>query len=530
MNLPDRMKFGIFLGPFHRVGENPTLAMDRDMELIQWLDYLGYDEAWIGEHHSAGWETISSPELFIAAAAERTKHIKLGTGVISLPYHHPFMVANRMVQLDHMTHGRVMLGVGPGALPGDAYMMGIDPTTQREKMDEAMGIILRLFTEDEPITYKSDWFELREAMLQLKPYQRPYMPLSVASVQSPAGVAMAGKYGASVLTITVPRDPSAGPSNLKGLWEIAENSAAEHGQTVDRHEWRLAVPCYLAEDRDQALNEVKMGAGRYLREYSEGTNGRKAAFDGPLEDVAEFMRDNGSWIIGTPDDCIESLNRLAEQSGGYGGFLVQTIDWAPREKMLHSFELMARFVMPHFQGSIRSVAASNRWAADRQELLVSGRVQAIDRAHQIYADRQGPGSGQNGATQNGSGQESSAEAKEEVPKPHTDQSGDDNGIQRSPAGATTPVGEFELPILEVLFDLGGSGSTYAVLSGIEAMIGGYFKEGDRHVSTTGELNWRQSADSARQTLVTFGLVMVNAEGDAWELTEEGKREAAKAKI
>ena len=187
LNLPDRMKFGIFLGPFHRVGENPTLAMDRDMELIQWLDYLGYDEAWIGEHHSAGWETISSPELFIAAAAERTKHIKLGTGVISLPYHHPFMVANRMVQLDHMTHGRVMLGVGPGALPGDAYMMGIDPTTQREKMDEAMGIILRLFTEDEPITYKSDWFELREAMLQLKPYQRPYMPLSVASVQSPGG-------------------------------------------------------------------------------------------------------------------------------------------------------------------------------------------------------------------------------------------------------------------------------------------------------------------------------------------------------
>ena len=138
MALPERMKFGIFLGPFHRVGENPTLAMDRDMELVQWLDYLGYDEAWIGEHHSAGWETISSPEIFMAVAADRTKHIKLGTGVISLPYHHPFMVANRMVQLDHMTHGRVMLGVGPGALPGDAYMLGIDASTQRERMDEAV--------------------------------------------------------------------------------------------------------------------------------------------------------------------------------------------------------------------------------------------------------------------------------------------------------------------------------------------------------------------------------------------------------
>ena len=106
MTVPNRMKFGSFLGPFHRAGENPTLALDRDIELIEWMDYLGYDEVWIGEHHSAGWEIIASPELFIAAAAQRTRYIKLGTGVISLPYHHPLMVANRMVQLDHMTHGR----------------------------------------------------------------------------------------------------------------------------------------------------------------------------------------------------------------------------------------------------------------------------------------------------------------------------------------------------------------------------------------------------------------------------------------
>ncbi len=381
------MKFGIFLGPFHRVGENPTLAIDRDLELVQWLDYLGYDEAWIGEHHSAGWETISSPEIFIAVAADRTRHIKLGTGVISLPYHHPFMVANRMVQLDHMTHGRVMMGVGPGALPGDAYMMGIDPTTQREKMDEAFGIILRLFTETEPITYKSDWFELHEAMLQLRPYQKPYMPIAVASIQSPAGVALAGKYGASVLTITVPRDPSSGPSNLKKLWEIAEESAAEHGQTMNRDDWRLTVPVHLAEDRQQALDEARLGAGRYLREYSENTNGRKAGFDGPLEKIIDHMVDSNSWIVGTPDDCIEAIKRLDEESGGFGGFLVQTIDWAPREKMLHSYELLARYVMPQFQGSVASTAASNQWSAERKDALVSGRVRAIDRAHQVYGER-----------------------------------------------------------------------------------------------------------------------------------------------
>ena len=92
MAAPKRMKFGVFMAPFHRVGENPTLALDRDLELLQWLDTLGFDEAWVGEHHSAGWETICSPEVFIATAAERTRHIRLGTGVISLPYHHPYML------------------------------------------------------------------------------------------------------------------------------------------------------------------------------------------------------------------------------------------------------------------------------------------------------------------------------------------------------------------------------------------------------------------------------------------------------
>ena len=118
MALAPRLRFGIFMAPFHWVGENPTLSLDRDMELIQWLDELGFDEAWVGEHHSAGWETIASPEIFLGAVAQRTKHIKLGTGVLSLPYHHPLMAANRMLQLDHMTRGRVMMGVGPGALVG----------------------------------------------------------------------------------------------------------------------------------------------------------------------------------------------------------------------------------------------------------------------------------------------------------------------------------------------------------------------------------------------------------------------------
>lgn len=387
MSLPKRMKFGIFLGPFHRAGENPTLAIDRDLELIEFLDFLGFDEAWIGEHHSAGWEIISSPEIFMGVAADRTKHIKLGTGVVSLPYHHPFMVANRMVQLDHMTHGRVMLGVGPGALPGDAYMLGIKSTTQRERMDEALGVIVRLLSETDPISYKSDWFELNEAVLQLRPYQENGIPLAVASVQSPSGVQLAGKHGASVLTITVPRDPSKSPTDLKDLWGIAEESAALHGKLMDRKDWRLVIPIHLAETREQAIEDIRLGAGRYQREYFENTMGRDAIVDGPLEDIVDAMTDNGAWIVGTPDDCIEGIMRLDERSGGFGGLMVQTVDWCSRQKLLQSYELLARHVMPHFQGSALSTKGSNQWAFERRDKLMSTRVQAIDKAKSDYANR-----------------------------------------------------------------------------------------------------------------------------------------------
>src|SRR3954470_17300098 len=168
MTLPQAwpLKFGIFLAPFHPVGQNPTLALERDLDLIVHLDKLGFDEAWVGEHHSAGYEIIPSPEVFIAVAAERTKNIRLGTGVSSLPYHQPLMLADRMVLLDHLTRGRIMLGVGPGALPSDAFMMGIHPDNQRAVMEQSLEAILALLAGDEPVTIETDWFTLRDARLQ----------------------------------------------------------------------------------------------------------------------------------------------------------------------------------------------------------------------------------------------------------------------------------------------------------------------------------------------------------------------------
>ncbi|HEU0021030.1 MAG TPA: LLM class flavin-dependent oxidoreductase [Dehalococcoidia bacterium] len=382
MAAPKRMKFGVFMAPFHRVGENPTLALERDLELLQWLDTLGFDEAWIGEHHSAGWETICSPEVFIATAAERTRHLRLGTGVISLPYHHPYMVANRMVLLDHLTRGRVMLGVGPGALASDAYMFGIDPKRQREMMDESLGVILRLFTEREPITYKSDWFELRDASLQLKSYQQPHVPVAVASVQSPAGVLLAGKHGASIISLSVPRD-LVRKTTLKDQWAIAEESAAEHGKTVSRDNWRLSVGLHLAETRKEAFADIRVGSGRVVTEYFGNTLGHEIP-DVPADRIVDYMSENNQWIVGTPDDCVAGINRLLDASDGFGGLLVRVEDWAPRDKILRSYELLARYVMPRFQGSLVGIETSNQWAAQIKGELQINRRAGLQAAADAY--------------------------------------------------------------------------------------------------------------------------------------------------
>ena len=372
------MKFGVFMAPFHRVGENPTLALERDLELLQWLDTLGFDEAYIGEHHSAGWETIASPELFMATAAERTRHIRLGTGVTSLPYHHPFMVANRMVQLDHLTRGRVILGCGPGALASDALMLGIKPERQRAMMEESLDAIVRLMSDTEPYSIQTDWFEMNEAVLQLRPYQDPIVPVAVASVESPAGVTLAGKHGASVLSLSVPRD-TIRKTSLAELWSIAEETAAEHGKTMHRKDWGVVMGVHLADSKEQAFKDIKEGAGNVVTEYFGRTLGNEVP-DVPRDQIVDYMVDHNQWIVGTPDDCIAGIQRLQELTGGFGKFMMRVEDWAPRDKIHRSYELLARYVMPYFQGSLQGIQTSNEWASERREALQANRYVGIKAA------------------------------------------------------------------------------------------------------------------------------------------------------
>jgi limonene 1,2-monooxygenase len=370
------MKFGIFLAPFHRVGENPTVALGRDMELIEWLDHLGYDEAWIGEHHSAGWELIASPEVFIAAAIERTRHIMLGSGVTSLPYHHPLMVANRFVQLDHMSRGRTMLGCGPGALVSDAYMMGIEPVTQRQRMDESLDAIMALLRCDGPVTMKTDWFELRQARLQLAPYTDPHFPIAVASVMTPSGVIAAGKYGLGVLSLGA--GLPGGPEAIANHWRIAEETAEAHGTRMDRAKWRLVVNVHVAEEDELALRQVHARERHETVTYFEETLGRPPGrSDDPLRDGIRM----GTTLVGAPPTVIKGIERLITLSeGGFGGVLFRAHEWATREETLRSYELFARYVMPRFQGSLPTVIDSNQWCRDNRPTIFGPNVQAIQKA------------------------------------------------------------------------------------------------------------------------------------------------------
>ncbi|MGI9578600.1 MAG: LLM class flavin-dependent oxidoreductase [Microthrixaceae bacterium] len=378
------LRCGVFMAPFHPTGQNPTLALERDLELIAHLDSLGFHEAWIGEHHSGGYEIIGSPELFIATAAERTRHIRLGTGVVSLPYHQPFMVAQRIVQLDHLTRGRVMLGVGPGALPSDAAMLGIDPSVQRHRMEEALEVILTLLRSDDPVTHESEWFTLRDARLQLRPYTDPHPEVAVAAMISPAGPRAAGKFGCSLLSIGASQ--RAGIDMLAPNWNIMEERAAQFGRSAQRRDWRLVSLMHLAESKEQAYADVTFGLGDYAH-YFRDVAALPIFPDAPPEELADVLNNSGGGVIGTPDDAIALIEELVEQSGGgFGTILLQAHEWADTEATRKSYELFARYVLPHFDRRTASTEASKQWVMANRSQQMGAVMGAISDAITEHAE------------------------------------------------------------------------------------------------------------------------------------------------
>ena len=379
-----RLRFGTFLAPFHKPGQNPTLALQRDLELVQHLDALGIDEAWIGEHHSAGSEIIASPEIFIAAAAERTKNIKLGTGVTSVAYHNPLWVADRMVLLDHLTRGRTMLGLGPGSLPTDSAMIGLNPTDTRELLGENLDIITRLL-RGETVSAETRTHKLIDAKLQLAPYTDPCFELAVAAVASPTGPRLAGQFGTGLLSIgaTLTQD---GFDALAHHWSVVRERAQHYGQPEpDRSTWRLVGLMHIAETREQAYRDVEYGIEHWFNYFTKVAAFPQMAVDGSnIKEMIDFIRDAGIGAIGTVEDAKEQVQKLVDQSGGFGTMLLLGHEWANPEATKRSWELLAQYVLPEFQGQAAPTLAARDHASDTREAHAQTQLDAVDHMTKRY--------------------------------------------------------------------------------------------------------------------------------------------------
>lgn len=373
-----RLRFGAFISPIHSNKVNPTLALHRDLDLIQHLEAVGFDEAWVGEHHSTGWEYICSPEVFLGYAAAVTSRITLGAGVVSLPYHHPLNVAERFVLLDHLSHGRIVLGVGPGALPYDAEAYGISVLETRTRMEQSLEAILALL-DGQRVSMKTDWFEMDRAALQLLPYRREGLPIAVAATISPNGPRLAGRLGASLLSMNATQ--RAGFNVLAEHWEIMEEQSARYGTPVSRDEWRMVGPVYVAETEEQALRDVAKGLEEWA--YYSGTVSTLPILpaSGKVNDSwARTLVDSGFAVIGTPDQAVGQIERLQEQAGGFGAFLIWANDWASPANTKRSYELFANEVMPHFTPTSQSLIEAEEWALERRPDLTPSVLAAREKA------------------------------------------------------------------------------------------------------------------------------------------------------
>lgn len=363
-SVSSRMKFGLFMAPYHGMRSNPTLDLEQDLQLVEYVENLGYDEVYFGEHHSAGFEIYGSPEVMIASAIPRTRRITLGSGVVSVSYHHPFMVAERFVMLDHLSRGRVVLGVGPGALPSDTEMFAIPYVEVRERLETAVEAIIHLLTSDEPLTVDAGWFRMVDAKLNLKPYTRPMLPMVVPALASPSGPRLGGRFGLPLMSLAATSPESF--AVLAEQWQILEQRSAEFGHPAPRRaDWSMVAPMHLAETREQAEADVQYGIDewgsyQFRNPVTFGAMAKKYSDPAGHTSVVDIVRRSGMGVVGTPEDAIALIDRLQQQSGGFGKFLLLAHNWANPAATRRSYELFAQYVFPYFQDQL--ARKQERWA------------------------------------------------------------------------------------------------------------------------------------------------------------------------
>jgi alkanesulfonate monooxygenase SsuD/methylene tetrahydromethanopterin reductase-like flavin-dependent oxidoreductase (luciferase family) len=354
------MRVGYFTMPLHPPGADPGRTMEDDLQQLVFLDALGFEEAWVGEHFTAAWENIPCPDLFIAKALGMTRRIKLGTGVSCLPNHHPLMLAQRIAQVDQLARGRFLWGIGSGGFPGDFELFGVDAGQgeHRRMTRESLDLILRLWEDPRPGAYEAragrfhvpapqEDIALR---LHLRPYQRPHPPIAVAGV-SPRSetLTLAGERGYIPMSINfVP------PRVLRTHWEGVEEGARRAGRVPDRGSWRIARDVLVAESGAEARRLALDGVlardwtGYFLPLLRKVRHLDLVKVDPAMPDGAvtiPYLLDH-IWIVGDPDEVAAKLRRLAEAVGGFGTLLVIGHEWEPREAWERSMRLLVERVLP----------------------------------------------------------------------------------------------------------------------------------------------------------------------------------------
>ena len=320
------MEIGYFTMPSHPPECGLKEGQDWDLQVLRWLDELGYQEAWIGEHHTAPWEPHPAPDLLIAQALLQTKNIRIGPGGFLLPYHHPAELANRVAMLDHLSEGRLNFGVAASGLPSDWAMFNVDGMSgqNRDMTREALEIILKLWSEPAPFTYKGKFWTVTkpDTMFDflkphIKPVQAPHPPIGVAGLSKNSDtLKLAGERG------FIPMSLNLNPAYVGSHWDSVEAGAAKTGRKPNRQDWRLVREVFVA-DTDEEAWKLSAGdmMGRMMGEYFLPLLGHfgfkdylKHAPDVPDSDVTVDYCARRNWIVGSPATVAEKIETIYQRS------------------------------------------------------------------------------------------------------------------------------------------------------------------------------------------------------------------------
>jgi alkanesulfonate monooxygenase SsuD/methylene tetrahydromethanopterin reductase-like flavin-dependent oxidoreductase (luciferase family) len=356
------IRWGMFVMPIHPPAKPPAQCYDEDLELLVRCEELGADEFWVGEHHTSTYENIVMPEIFIAKAFGMTKRIRLGPAPVCLQYHHPVHVAGRLSFLDQLSHGRLNVCFGPGAIPTDMEAFGLEPSDTSARVAEAIEMVLAIWTSDPPYELDGRFWQVRvkdKIDLQMglgplpKPLQRPHPPIAAPCIsRNSPGVRKAGQKGFWPFSHHM-----VGADALANHWQTYCEGAASVGRPAKPADWRVARNVFVADTTDEARRIARNGSLGWTIEYileltrrgpGVGMWKRDAAMTDDECNLDYFLDE--VIIAGDPVEVARRINELRDRIGLFGTLVLVAHDWSDRSSQLSSVELFANEVLPRCDG------------------------------------------------------------------------------------------------------------------------------------------------------------------------------------